>query len=42
MKALIYGAAMLFAVGYYFARGRKEYEGPVNYVRWQSTNDVAG
>ncbi|KAK5173807.1 uncharacterized protein LTR77_002488 [Saxophila tyrrhenica] len=37
---LIYGAAFIFAGVYYFFKGRKEYEGPVNYVRWQTKNDL--
>ena len=30
---LIYGSAILFAVGFYFVRGRKVYVGPVTMVR---------
>ena len=37
---LIYGVAVLFAIGYYVVRGRHEYEGPVHYVRWQTQHDV--
>lgn len=37
---LIYGVAVFFAVGYYFVKGKKEYDGPVHYVRWQTQNDL--
>jgi hypothetical protein len=37
---LIYGVAVLFASGYYFVKGRHEYEGPVHYVRWQTKHDA--
>jgi hypothetical protein len=37
---LIYGVAVLFATGYYFVKGRHEYEGPVHYVRWQTKHDA--
>ncbi|KAK3723476.1 hypothetical protein LTR37_001728 [Vermiconidia calcicola] len=37
---LIYGFAVLFAIGYYWVKGRKEYDGPVHYVRWQTQHDV--
>ena len=37
---LIYGVAVLFATGYYFVKGRHEYEGPVHYVRWQTKHDM--
>ncbi len=37
---LIYGVAVLFATGYYLVKGRHEYEGPVNYVRWQTQRDL--
>lgn len=37
---LIYGAALLFAATYYFFKGRKTYEGPVHYVRWQGQQDI--
>jgi choline transport protein len=30
---LIYGAVILFAIGYYFTTARKVYDGPVEYVR---------
>jgi choline transport protein len=38
---LIYGVAVLFALGYYLVKGRHEYQGPVHYVRWQTQHDVA-
>ena len=38
---LIYGVAVLFAVGYYLVKGRHEYDGPVHYVRWQTKQDRA-
>ena len=37
---LIYGCFVLFALGYYFLKGRYEYEGPVHYVRWQTKYDL--
>ena len=37
---LIYGFAVLFAIGYYLVKGRKDYDGPVHYVRWQTQHDV--
>lgn len=37
---LIYGVVVLFAVGYYFAKARHEYEGPVHYVKWQTRHDA--
>jgi len=37
---LIYGVAVSFAAGYYFSKGRHEYEGPVHYVRWQTQHDL--
>ena len=37
---LLYGAAVLFAIGYYFAKGKYEYEGPVKYVKWQTQHDM--
>lgn len=37
---LIYGVAVLFAAGYYFVKGRHEYQGPVHYVRWQTQPDA--
>lgn len=32
--------AVLFAVGYYYVKGRHEYDGPVHYVNWQAQRDV--
>jgi len=32
---LVYGAVLVFAWAYYMVKGRHEYDGPVNYVRWQ-------
>ena len=37
---MIYGVAVLFAIGYYVVKGRHEYEGPVHYVRWQTQRDA--
>lgn len=37
--SLIYGACCVFAVGYYYAKGRREYDGPVHYVKWQTQRD---
>ena len=37
---LIYGVSLLFAAGYYFVKGRHEYDGPVNYVRWQTNSGL--
>jgi choline transport protein len=32
-NVLIYGFTLLFAIVWFFARGRKQYDGPVEYVR---------
>lgn len=36
---VIYGTALLFAIGYYIVKARHEYEGPVNNVKWQARDD---
>lgn len=32
-SSLIYGATLVFSIVWFFVRGRKEYAGPVEYVR---------